>query len=116
EYGFPSWPRLREAVEASAETTSQRVTAFLLASVQGYFEPGTSALLRAERLLGYDSAIATYDIRAAAVLGEHGYIRSVLARDPSLAVVPDKRLGWPPLLFACNSHSHQIEPRPSCRH
>jgi hypothetical protein len=33
EYGFPSWPRLREAVEASAETTSQRVSAFLLASV-----------------------------------------------------------------------------------
>jgi hypothetical protein len=45
EYGFASWPRLREAVEASAEATSQRVSAFLLASVQGYFEPGTSALL-----------------------------------------------------------------------
>lgn len=113
EYGFPSWPRLREAVEASAETTSQRVSAFLVASIRAHFEPGTSALLRAQRLLDYDPAIATHDIRTAAVLGEPGYARSVLARDPSFAVMPDNRLGWPPLLFACNSRWHQIEPRRS---
>jgi ankyrin repeat protein len=113
EYGFPSWPRLKEAVQASAETTSQRVSAFLLASVRAHFEPGTSALRRAARLLDYDPAIATYDIRTAAVLGEPAYIRSALTRDPSLAVLRDKRLGWPPLLFACNSRWHQIEPRRS---
>ena len=113
EYGFPSWPRLKEAVEASAETTSQRVSAFLLASVQAHFEPGTSALRRAARLLDDDPAIATYDIRTAAVLGESAYVRSALERDPSLAVLPDERLGWPPLLFACNSRWHQIEPRRS---
>jgi ankyrin repeat protein len=113
EFGFPSWPRLKEAVEASAETTFQRVSAFLLASVQAHFEPGTSALRRAARLLDYDPAIATYDIRTAAVLGEPAYVRSALERDPSLAVLPDKRLGWPPLLFACNSRWHQIEPRRS---
>ena len=116
EYGFPSWPRLREAVEASAETTSQRVSAFLVASIRAHFEPGTSALLRAQRLLDYDPAIATHDIRTAAVLGEPGYIRSVLARDPSFAVMPDNRLGWPPLLFACNSRWHQIEPRRSAEY
>src|SRR5262245_29750171 len=59
EYGFPSWLRLKEAVEASAETTAQRVTAFLLASVQAYLEPAALAGRRAARLLDYDPAIAT---------------------------------------------------------
>ena len=113
EYGFPSWLRFKEAVEASAETTTQRVSAFLLASVQGFPEAAASARLRAARLLDYDPAIATYDIRTAAVLGEPDYVRSALARDPSVAVLRDKKLGWPPLLFACNSRWHQIEPRRS---
>jgi len=113
EYGFPSWLRLREAVEASTETTAHRVSAFLRASVQGHFEPAASARLLAARLLDYDPAIATYDIRTATVLGEPDYVRSALARDPSVAVLRDKRLGWPPLLFACNSRWHQIEPRRS---
>ncbi len=110
DLGFPSWPSLKEAVEANGATLSQRVNAFLLASVQGFFEPGRASLVRAARLLDYDPAIGTHDIRTAAVLGEPDQIGSYLARDALLAVRPDRRSGWPPLLFACNSRWHQIDP------
>jgi ankyrin repeat protein len=50
------------------------------------------------------------DLAKAARQGEPAALARV---PPSLAVMPDKRLGWPPLLFACNSRWHQIEPRRS---
>ena len=44
------------------------------------------------------------------VLGEADQVRDLLARDPALALRPDERYGWPPLLGVCSSRWHRIEP------
>ncbi|HEY0804808.1 MAG TPA: ankyrin repeat domain-containing protein, partial [Pseudonocardiaceae bacterium] len=65
---------------------------------------------RAATLLAQDDRIATYDISTAAVLGDVPFVRELVAADPSVAVRPDVRRGWPPLLYACHSCWHQVQP------
>lgn len=103
EHGFPSWPRLRAEVEARTLDLGRRVEAFLAASVEG--RPG-----RAARLLAGAPRMAAFDASTAAVLGEAGHLRGMLARDPALATRPDRRRGWPPLLYVCHSRWHRIDP------
>jgi hypothetical protein len=111
EYGFPSWPQLKAEVELRTATLVQRVEAFLLASVRGHFDSAADTRnARAARLLRDDPAIGAYDIRTAAALGDSDRVRATLAGDRELAARPDPRSGWPPLLFACNSRWHQIDP------
>ena len=47
---------------------------------------------------------------AAAVLGDAGAVREMLTADPAAAVAIDDERGWPPLLYACYSRWHQIDP------
>jgi ankyrin repeat protein len=57
-----------------------------------------------------DPEIARRGLRAAAVLGEAGAVRERLALTPGDATATDDDRGWPPMLYACYSRWHQIEP------
>ena len=103
EHGFPSWPQLKATVEERLMTRDQKVRALVRASVTGHTD-------RAVRLLTADPSLATHDIWAATVLGDAARVSTLLARDPPLALVADPESGWTPLLVACNSRWHQIEP------
>ena len=64
----------------------------------------------AARILDTDPAIARYSLEAAAVLGDSEEVGERLAVDPAAAVAIDEVRGWPPLLYACYSRWHQIDP------
>jgi ankyrin repeat protein len=102
ELGFPSWPKLKAAVDADA---SQRREAddFVAASVEGRMRQAAS-------ILQADPGIAGRSLRAAAVLGDVDAARQRLAADPAAAVAIDGDRGWPPLLYACYSRWHQADP------
>jgi ankyrin repeat protein len=102
ELGFASWPALKAAVDAGA-TSGRALNVFVAASVDGRLGQA-SAILRA------DPAIAGRSLLAAAVVGDVGAARTMLAADPSAAVAVDDERGWPPLLYACYSRWHQIDP------
>src|SRR6185437_10634271 len=63
EYGFTSWPRMKEEVEARTLDLAEKVDAFCAASVRD----GTG---RAARLLAETPAIAGYSFATAVLLGD----------------------------------------------
>jgi ankyrin repeat protein len=102
EQGFPSWPRLIAALEADA-ASRRALSAFLSASIEG-------RMRQAGEILHADPAIARRSLAAAAVLGDAAAVREHLAADPGTALPLDDERGWPPLLFACYSRWHQVDP------
>ena len=102
ELGFSSWPRLKAAVDAE-DDFRRDVSAFVDASVEGRSRQA-SDIFRA------DPSIANRSLLAAAVLGDAEAVRAMLAVDPAAAVAIDEERGWPPLLYACYSRWHQIDP------
>jgi ankyrin repeat protein len=102
ELGFPSWPRLVAAIGDRA-SSGEVVREFLAASVDG-------RLRRATEMLRADPGSATRSVLAASVLGDAGAVRELLAADPAAAVAIDDERGWPPLLYACYSGWHQVDP------
>ncbi len=102
ELGFPSWPRLKAAIDADA-TSHRVVRTFVAASVDG-------RLRQASENFGADPGIAGRSLLAATVLGDADAVREMLAADPAAAVAVDDERGWPPLLYACYSRWHQIDP------
>src|ERR1022692_1183851 len=53
---------------------------------------------------------AAQSMYAAAGLGDRRTVSEMLAADPSGAVAIDEARGWPPLLYACYSRWHHIDP------
>jgi ankyrin repeat protein len=102
ELGFTSWPKLKAAVDA-ATATSDRLGEFAAASVEG-------RLRTARAIFDADPEIARRSLLAATVLGDASEVRERLAVDPAAGVTLDDERGWPPLLYACYSHWHQIDP------
>jgi hypothetical protein len=102
ELGYSSWPALKAAIDAAA-LSRQEVLAFVDASVEG-------RLRQASDMFRADPGIAARGLLAAVVLGDAGAVREVLAADPAAAVAIDAERGWPPLLYACYSRWHQIDP------
>ena len=103
ELGFTSWPRLKAAVESGSATPGQLVEAFVAASVG-------RRLREAAAILEAHPGIAAHSIYAAAVLGDERTVREMLAADPRGAVAIDEARGWPPLLHACYSRWHHVDP------
>jgi hypothetical protein len=103
ERGFASWPQLKASVEERRMSREQRARALVVASVSGRMD-------RAARLVESDPSIATDSLWTAVALGEAAHVRALLARDPALAVERDPESGWAPLLVACNSRWHQVDP------
>jgi ankyrin repeat protein len=102
EHGFSSWPKLKAAVDA-ATPGKGTVDEFVAASVDG-------RLRQARAIFGADSDIAQRSLLAATVLGDAEAVREHIALDRDSAVAIDDDRGWPPLLYACYSRWHQIEP------
>ena len=102
ELGFASWPMLRAAIDAHA-TSHRAAGEFVAASVDG-------RLRQASEIFRADPGIAGRSLLAAAVLGDAGTVREMLAADPAAAAAIDDERGWPPLLYACYSRWHQIDP------
>ncbi len=102
ELAFASWPALKAAVDAGA--ASRRAAGELAAAcVDG-------RLRRASEIFRADAGIAGRSLLAATVLGDAATVREMLADDPAAAVAIDDERGWPPLLYACYSRWHQIDP------
>jgi len=64
----------------------------------------------AATILEAHPGIAAHGICAAAVLGDAWTVSEMLAAGPSAAMAIDEARGWPPLLYACYSRWHQIDP------
>ena len=103
ELGFHSWPQLKATIDASATSPQHRAEAFVAASIDGRVH-------EAESILDADPDIARYSLAAAAVLGDSEHVGKRLALDPPAAAAIDEVRGWPPLLYACYSHWHRIDP------
>jgi len=102
ELGFPSWPRLIAALEADA-ASRQELSSFLSASIEG-------RMRQAGEILHADPGIGGRSLAAAAVLGDAAAVREHLAAEPGTALALHDERGWPPLLFACYSRWHHIDP------
>jgi ankyrin repeat protein len=102
ELGLASWPRLKAAIAADA-TSGPAADEFVAASVDG-------RLQRAIDIFHADPGIARRSLLAASVLGDAEAVRAMLAADPAAAAAVDDERGWPPLLYACYSRWHQIDP------
>jgi len=104
EHGFASWPKLKAAVEAAGEDSRRLLAGFLAASVEGPPELAAS-------LLGADPSIGRANIFTAAVTGDADEVAELLADTPDSALAIDDERGWPPLLYACYTRWHRIDPR-----
>lgn len=103
EHGFTSWPRLKAAVDAAQTGLRRDVEELLAAAVEG------RARL-ASRLLATNPAIGQANIFSAAALGDAGRVAQFIAQDPAAALAVDDKRGWPPMLYACYTHLHQVGP------
>lgn len=103
ELGFASWARLKAAVEVQATGPERQAEAFVAASIEGRLHAAAAILENAPD-------IASYCLEVAAVLGDSEQVRQRLAVEPAVAVAIDEVRGWPPLLYACYSHWHRIDP------
>lgn len=103
ELGFSSWPKLKVAVQAGRTELDARVDTFVAASIEG-------RLKEAAALLQSDPSIAGRSLLAAVVLGDSDAVRARVAADSEVALAVDDQRGWPPLLFACYSRWHQVDP------
>lgn len=103
ELGFSSWPALKAAVDAVSAAPDDKTQAFLAASIEG-------RVREAARLVQTNPGLAGRSLRAAVVLGDAASVRAQLAADPAAALAVDVERGWPPLLYACYSRWHQIDP------
>ena len=101
ELGFASWRRLKAAIDTDSNLS--RADEFVAASVGG-------RLREAAEILRADPGIAGRSLLAATVLGDPETVRQLLAFDGAAAVAIDDKRGWPPLLYACYSRWHQIDP------
>jgi ankyrin repeat protein len=104
EHGFTSWPNLKAAVDAAGEDSRRQLAEFLTASVEGRTELAVA-------LLDADPSIGRADIFTAAVTGDAERVAELIADAPARALKIDDERGWPPLLYACYTHWHRIDPR-----
>ncbi len=103
ELGFSSWPQLKAAIEAHASSPERQAEIFVAASIDDRMREAATVFETAPD-------IARYSLEAAAVLGDAEQVGQRLASDPAAAVATDEARGWPPLLYACYSPWHRIDP------
>src|SRR2546427_3647855 len=94
EYGFASWNKLREEVEARTLEFDAAVTEFLEAATDGRPD-------RAERILALHPKIRTANFYTALVLGDASAVDARLTKDPSLATTAGGPRGWLPIHYIC---------------
>lgn len=123
QYGFASWPRLRQYLADVAFYSRSPHTQpalgpgdpaalpddFLRLACLVYvgYDPGR--VEQAERLLAEHPDVALASIYVSAAAGEYAHVSALLAADPALAGRPGGPLRWEPLLYACYA---RVGPRP----
>ena len=99
EYGFASWPRWRQFVEARQLDIAERAALLVRAACGGDMRKATT-------LLEAEPTLERFDFYTACVCGATEHVARLLERDPSLA----RRRGGPldrePILYACLSPRH----------
>jgi ankyrin repeat protein len=103
EYGFPSWPALREEVEARTLSFGAALDEFVRCATGG-------ASGRAERLLALYPDVASANLYAALVLGDAASVDARLRDHPELTKQPGGPQNWEPLLYVCHSCMHVAAP------
>ena len=103
EYGFASWPRLRDEVAARTASLAQLADAFCEASIR-------DSTGRAARMLAATPELARYSFATAVILGDAHRVRTEISRDPGLATQTDARSGWAPLHAVGASRWHALDP------
>jgi len=103
EYGFASWSKLRQRVEAI--DLSDPLTAFTEAACvpldgSGHASAGSE---RADAILAAHPAIARQDLVVAALLGDDEMVRQFVAADPEAATRTTGLYDWDPLTYLCFS-------------
>jgi len=94
EYGFASWNKLRDHVEALTLEFDAAVDAFVEAATDERSD-------RAERILALHPGIANANLHTALVLGDANAVDARLTKDPSLATKPGGPRGWEPIHYVC---------------
>jgi ankyrin repeat protein len=103
EYGFPSWTKLRDEVDARRLDLAGKVNEFCAAVVS--VRPD-----RAARMLAESPAIASYNFATAVLTGDVDRVEAELRRDRSLATRRVPPTGWTALHAVCASRLHQLDP------
>lgn len=119
ELGFPSWPKLRAAVEAARpapDDREARIAAFLDAAVCPWKGDHRAGDLTAARdLLRADPSLAAANIWTAAATGDAPRLAELLRSDRRLATAPGGPRDWQPLSYLCFSrflaHEKKSSPR-----
>lgn len=92
-YGFESWPRLKQEIDARAPLTDQ-AERFLQA-----LREGNDA--RAARIAARVPALSRANLSCAAALADEAEVERLLASDPALVHEQRGPADWRPLLYAC---------------
>lgn len=128
QYGFGSWPRLRQylayveeytrsphtqptggpagssaAAGAPADRSGRLADDFTRLACLVYSGYDPARVEQAGRLLAGHPEVATASLSAAAAAGEHQYVAAALAASPALARQLTGPFRWEPLLYACYS-------------
>jgi ankyrin repeat protein len=103
DYGFPSWARLKAAVEASSRDLAEQAQLFCEASIRDWTG-------KAVRMLAATPELASYSFATAVILGDEQRVGRDIARDPGLVSRPDERWGFTPLHAVCASRWHHLDP------
>lgn len=96
EYGFASWPRWKQFVEARQLDTGERAAELVRAACGG-------DMRKAFALLGAEPELERLDLYTACVCGAAEHVARLLARDPSLARRQGGPLDRAPIVYACFS-------------
>lgn len=92
EYGFPSWPKLKERVELSAAALAART--LIMSALHG--QPD-----KVEAILKEYPRLSRASIEIVAVLGDADGVRDWLRHDPALATKRTTEGNFSPILFTC---------------
>ncbi|WOO41387.1 ankyrin repeat domain-containing protein [Rubellicoccus peritrichatus] len=102
EYGFESWPKLKNEIQRLSQSFEEKVKSFIQAAVDG--RTGI-----AQTILAETPDVADANFYSAAVIGNHKKLKDFLEKDPeSLSRRGGPKENWDALLYLSNSHLHRI--------
>jgi ankyrin repeat protein len=104
EYGFASWPRWKQFVEARQLDVGQRAALLVHAACDG-------DMRKASTLLAAEPALERFDLYAACVCGNDEHVARLLERAPALARGKAGPLDRDPILYACFSRFLRTDSR-----
>ena len=121
QYGFPSWPRLREHVETvrhySRSPHKQPIGTgrtgpdeFLRLACLNYGEDDNARMDAARRMLAEHPELSSATIHTAAAVGDVAAAHAMLTVEPALAKLEGGPFRWEPLLYAAYSRLNSTEP------